>query len=118
MEMYDTFKYNGVTDNAIRLRQFLFSLRDKAKHWLYSLFIGSITTWKELSQSFLAKDIPSSRIAKLHNDILTFTQLDMETLHEVWRDSRICQEDAHIMAYSFGCKFKYFILVYLLRIGL
>ncbi|PON56480.1 hypothetical protein TorRG33x02_296310, partial [Trema orientale] len=28
-EICDTFKYNGVTDNAIRLRLFPFSLRDK-----------------------------------------------------------------------------------------
>ena len=27
----DTFKYNGITDNAIRLRLFLFSLKDKSK---------------------------------------------------------------------------------------
>ncbi|XP_021292496.1 uncharacterized protein LOC110422806 [Herrania umbratica] len=33
LEICDTFKYNGVTDDAIRLRLFPFSLRDKAKSW-------------------------------------------------------------------------------------
>ena len=41
----DTFKHNGVSDDAIRLRLFPFSLRDKAKGWLNSLPTGSITTW-------------------------------------------------------------------------
>ena len=31
LEICDTFKHNGVTDDAIRLRLFPFSLRDKAK---------------------------------------------------------------------------------------
>ena len=31
LEICDTFKHNGITDDAIRLRLFLFSLRDKAK---------------------------------------------------------------------------------------
>ena len=33
LEICDTFKHNGVTDDAIRLRLFPFSLRDKAKVW-------------------------------------------------------------------------------------
>ena len=44
LEICDTFKQNGVTDDAIRLRLFPFSLRDKAKSLLNSLFVGSITT--------------------------------------------------------------------------
>ena len=37
LEICDTFKHNGVSDDAIRLRLFPFSLRDKAKSWLNSL---------------------------------------------------------------------------------
>ena len=32
VEICDTFKYNGVTDDAIRLRLFPFSLKDRAKN--------------------------------------------------------------------------------------
>ena len=32
LEVYDTVKYNGVSDDAIRLRLFPFSLKEKAKH--------------------------------------------------------------------------------------
>ncbi|XP_022851217.1 uncharacterized protein LOC111373002 [Olea europaea var. sylvestris] len=37
---------NGVTEDAIRLRLYSFSLRDKAKAWFQSLPYGSITTWE------------------------------------------------------------------------
>jgi len=37
LEICDTFKHNGVTDDAIRLRLFMFSLRDRAKSWLNSM---------------------------------------------------------------------------------
>ena len=34
LEVCDMVKYNGVSDNVIRLRLFPFSLKDKEKHWL------------------------------------------------------------------------------------
>ena len=37
LEICDTFKLNGVSDDAIRLRLFPFSLGDKAKRWLMVL---------------------------------------------------------------------------------
>ncbi|KAI4372740.1 hypothetical protein MLD38_010937 [Melastoma candidum] len=36
-DLCDTFKYNGVSPEAVRLRMFPFSLRDKTRGWLYSL---------------------------------------------------------------------------------
>lgn len=49
------FKYNGVTEDAIRLRLFPFSLRDKVKYMLNSLPARSITNWDAMALSFLAK---------------------------------------------------------------
>ena len=49
------FRVNGVIDDAIRLRLFSFSLKDKAKAWLNSLPAGSITNWATLAQFFFAK---------------------------------------------------------------
>ena len=43
LDICDMFKVNGVPDDAIRLRLFLFSLKDKAREWLKSLPAGSIT---------------------------------------------------------------------------
>ena len=37
LEIFYTFKHNGVTDDAIRLRLFPFSLNNKANAWLISL---------------------------------------------------------------------------------
>ncbi|KAJ8767027.1 hypothetical protein K2173_012538 [Erythroxylum novogranatense] len=84
LEVCDTLKMNGVTSDAIRLRLFPFSLRDKARAWLHSLPAGSITIWEQLSRSFLAKYFPPSKTTNLRNQISTFTQKDDETLYEAW----------------------------------
>ncbi len=44
LEICDTIKMNGVSDDAIRLRLFSFSLKDKAKAWLNSKAPNSFTT--------------------------------------------------------------------------
>ena len=84
LELCDTFRHNGVSDDAIRLRLFPFSLRDKAKAWLISLPPRSITTWNELVQVFLVKYFPPIKSAKMRNDITNFFQQDMESLYEAW----------------------------------
>lgn len=84
LELCDTFKYNGVTDDAVRLRLFPFSLRDKAKALLNSLPQSTITTWDELAKKFLAKFFPPAKTVKMRNDITTFAQYEMESLYEAW----------------------------------
>jgi len=54
-------KLNGVSSDAIHLRLFHFSLRDKARAWLHSLPSGCIITWDELTRAFLAKLFPPSK---------------------------------------------------------
>ena len=44
LEVYDIVKYNGVSNEAVRLRLIPFSLRDKAKVWLNSQPLDSITS--------------------------------------------------------------------------
>src|SRR5262249_49639079 len=84
LEICDTFKANGVSNDAIRLRLFPFSLRDRAKGWLNTLPSRSITTWDGLAEKFLTKYFPPSKTAKLRNDISTYTQLESESLYEAW----------------------------------
>ena len=55
LEICDTFKMNGVSSDAIKLRLFPFSLRDKAKLLLHSLAPQSITSWDLLFRAFLSK---------------------------------------------------------------
>ncbi|XP_052197256.1 uncharacterized protein LOC127804434 [Diospyros lotus] len=84
LEICDTFRFNRVSDDAVRLRIFPFSLQDKAKSWLSSLLQGSITTRADLAQKFLAKFFPPAKTTKMRNDITSFMQQDSETLYEAW----------------------------------
>ena len=84
LEICDTFKYNGVSDDAIRLRLFPFTLKDRAKAWLNSLAPGSITTWDQLAQAFLAKYFPLAKTARIIKEITTFQQAEGESLYEAW----------------------------------
>ena len=82
LEVCDTIKYNGVTEEALRLRLFPLSLGDRAKHWLTSQPPDSITTWNDLVQKFMTKFFPPSKIAQLVQEINTFGQFEGENLAE------------------------------------
>ncbi|KAM6563027.1 hypothetical protein CsatB_023025 [Cannabis sativa] len=84
MELCETFKVNGASDDAIRLRLFPFSLRERAKSWLNSLPPNSIATWNDLATKFLSKFFPPTKSAKLRGEINNFCQQDNESLHEAW----------------------------------
>lgn len=47
LQLCDTIKVNGASEDAISLRLSPFSLRDKAKSWLLTQSQGSITTWED-----------------------------------------------------------------------
>ena len=84
LEICDTFRYNGVSDDVIRLRLFPFTLKDRAKAWLNSLASGSITTWDQLAQAFLSKYFPLAKTARIIKEITTFQQSEGESLYEAW----------------------------------
>ena len=82
IKVCNTVKYNGVTEEALRLRLLPFSLSDRAKHYLTSQPPDSITSWNDLVQKFLTKFFPSSKIAQLVQEISTFRQFEGENLAE------------------------------------
>jgi len=84
LEICDTVKMNGVSEDAIRLRLFPFSLRDRARGWLQSVQSRSINTWEDLAQRFLIKFFPPSKTSQLRGEIAQFRQLDFEPLYEAW----------------------------------
>ncbi|KAL0300188.1 UNVERIFIED_CONTAM: hypothetical protein Sangu_3135500 [Sesamum angustifolium] len=84
LDICDTFKFNGVSDDAVGFMIFSFSLCDIAKDWIKSLPIGSITSWAALTQKFLAKYFPPAKTIKMLNDITSFVQLDRESLYDAW----------------------------------
>ncbi|KAA3457178.1 RING-H2 finger protein ATL63 [Gossypium australe] len=68
----DTFKYNRVTNDAIRLRFFPFSLINNAFSLLQSQAPRSITTWDEIAGKFLQKFFPISKAVQLRREIIVF----------------------------------------------
>jgi len=78
----DIIKLNGASANAIRLRLFPFSLKDRASDWLLNEEPNSITTWEALSKAFLSKYFPPGKTAKQRAEITSFTQQDDESLYE------------------------------------
>ena len=78
IEVCDTIKYNGVAEEALRLRLFPLSLGDRAKHWLKSQPPDSITSWNDLVQKFPTKFFPPVE------EINTFRQSEGENLANAW----------------------------------
>ena len=83
-DLCTTFNVQHLTENALKLRLFPFSLKDKAKQWLNSLPSNSITTWAQLHQAFLTKFYPISKTMEMRNAITNFVMLDGESFHEAW----------------------------------
>ncbi|KAI9200337.1 hypothetical protein LWI28_006170 [Acer negundo] len=84
LQISETVKINGVTEEAIKLRLFPFSLKDKAKSWLHTLPPNSITTWTDMANKFLQKYFPPSKMVQLRNDIMIFIQHETEVFYESW----------------------------------
>ncbi|XP_075097913.1 uncharacterized protein LOC142175234 [Nicotiana tabacum] len=68
-EIMNTFQNNGVSQDAVYLREFPFTLKDDAKQWLQSLPNGSIRTWDEMARKFLDKYFSSAKTSKSRREI-------------------------------------------------
>ena len=94
LKLCDTIKFNGITEDALRLHLFPFTLKDKAKIWLKKQPTGSFTTWDDLAKAFLAKYFPPSKTAKIMKEITSFQQFEHESMSKVWERftnaQRIC----------------------------
>ena len=82
LELCETLRIEGASVDAIRLRLFPLSLRDRAKTWLKYVPAETITTWDQLEQAFLDKFFPPSKTAHLRTQITGFIQRDGESLSE------------------------------------
>ncbi|GKA01566.1 reverse transcriptase domain-containing protein [Tanacetum coccineum] len=79
-----SMKQNRVTDDALRLCLFPYSLTHHATAWFDRLLKNYIHTFKEMISKFLSKYFPPSMITKIRNDISNFRQLPDESLFEAW----------------------------------
>ncbi|XP_022960432.1 uncharacterized protein LOC111461168 [Cucurbita moschata] len=80
----DSFRFQGVDKDVIRLSLFPYSLRDGAKSWLNTLAPRTIDSWNSLAEKFLIKYFPPTRNARFRNEIVAFQQFEDETLSEAW----------------------------------
>ncbi|KAJ9544331.1 hypothetical protein OSB04_024038 [Centaurea solstitialis] len=89
LDICDLFKTTASTDDAIRLRLFLFTLIGEPKTWWKSLEPNSITTWDNFRNKFATRFFPPAKKAdKIKACILAFQQADDETLIEAWERYR------------------------------
>ncbi|XP_062086166.1 uncharacterized protein LOC133792274 [Humulus lupulus] len=84
LEVSDSFKLQGVSEEALRLKLFPFSLRDRARSWLNTLPPDFVTNWNDLAEKFLRKYFPPTRNAKFRSEIMSFQQLEDESTSDAW----------------------------------
>ncbi|GKE86825.1 reverse transcriptase domain-containing protein [Tanacetum coccineum] len=77
-------KQNGVSDDALRLSLFLYSLTHHAIAWYDRLPRNSIHSFDDMLRKFLLKYFPPSMVTKLRNEITKFEQKPHESLFEAW----------------------------------
>ena len=61
-------------EDAIRLRFIPFALKDLAKKWLYSLAVGSISSWDDFVNVFLKIFYPIHKTVLIWKNIMQFRQ--------------------------------------------
>jgi hypothetical protein len=71
IEICNTFTIRGVTQDAVCLRLFTFSLLGEAKQWFYSNK-EAVSTWEKCFNAFLTKFFPLGKINALRNKISGF----------------------------------------------
>ena len=83
LELCSTFVIKGVSQDAIRLRLFSFSLLGRAKQWFYANK-AAVDTWDKCVKAFLSKFFPTGKINALRGRISNFQQASNESIPEAW----------------------------------
>nr|GFA93366.1 reverse transcriptase domain-containing protein [Tanacetum cinerariifolium] len=84
LEIAQHMKQNGVSDDALRLSFFPYSLTHHAITWYDRLPRNSIYSFDDMKRKFLSKYFPPSMVTKLRNEITKFEQKQHESLFEAW----------------------------------
>ena len=79
-----TFPLQGLTEDQLRMRCFPYTLNDRAKAWLMTLPLNSLTTWEAIYNRFMGKFYSHQKTTKLRTKIAIFAQMEGEPFHEVW----------------------------------
>ncbi|GJV27577.1 reverse transcriptase domain-containing protein [Tanacetum coccineum] len=84
LEITQHMKQNGVSDDALRLSLFPYSLTHHAIAWYDRLPRNSIHSFDDMMRKFLSKYFPPSMVTKLRNEITKFEQKPHESLFKAW----------------------------------
>nr|GEW91619.1 reverse transcriptase domain-containing protein [Tanacetum cinerariifolium] len=84
LEVTQHIKQNEVSDDALRLSLFPYSLTYHATAWYDRLSRNSIHTFDDMMRKFLSKYFSPSMVTKLRNEITKFRQDPSESLFEAW----------------------------------
>ena len=82
-EVISIFYAQNVIEIA-KLRFFPFSLKDKARSWLYTLKRRCIGSWREMAKEFFKKKFSPHRVQQVKRRIAIFVQGENETLYQAW----------------------------------
>nr|GFA93921.1 reverse transcriptase domain-containing protein [Tanacetum cinerariifolium] len=84
LHVTQSIKVNRVTDDALRLYLFPYSLAHHATAWFDHLSSNSINTFEQMAKMFIGKYFPPSIVSKLRNEITNFRQRPDESLFKAW----------------------------------
>nr|GEY45897.1 reverse transcriptase domain-containing protein [Tanacetum cinerariifolium] len=90
-----SIKVNGVTDDALHLYLFLYSLTHHATDWFDHLQRNSINTFEQMAKMFLGKYFPPSMVTKLRNAITNFRQRPDDSLFKAWERYKLSIDRFH-----------------------
>nr|GEV90686.1 reverse transcriptase domain-containing protein [Tanacetum cinerariifolium] len=85
-------KQYGVSDDALRLSLFPYSLTHHAIAWYDRLPRNSIHSFDDMMRKFLSKYFPPSMVTKLRNEITKFEQKPHESLFEAWERYKLSND--------------------------
>jgi hypothetical protein len=80
IQLCQTFNMDGVTQDQMRARLFLFSLLGKALQWFHSQPAETVQNWNALMRAFMKEYYSPGKTQSLRNKIATFAQYPTETI--------------------------------------
>ncbi|GJU88380.1 hypothetical protein Tco_1300803 [Tanacetum coccineum] len=84
LNIVSLFNIPRVSQDAVLLRVFPFTLTGSAKRWVDRLTPGVVNTWDLLKKAFIQRYCPPSKTAKRLEDIHNFKQESDESLYQAW----------------------------------
>ncbi|GKE81632.1 reverse transcriptase domain-containing protein, partial [Tanacetum coccineum] len=92
LEITQHMKQNWVSDDAVCLSLFPYSLTHHAIAWYDRLPRNSIYSFDDMMRKFLSKYFPPSMVTKLRNEITKFEQKPHKSLLEAWERYKLSIE--------------------------